>query len=583
MATESASFPASNTTHKMTDLRPSFLRRNLHHWVALTVLSLMTVAYTWPLVLQFTTHVIGVEKTDNYELLWLFRWVADAFVELRNPWFVPDIYAPHGYPIVYGEVTPLHSFLLMPFTVLAGEIVTYNVVTLLSTILTGWSVFALAHAWLGRLGGPNDRRLRFLAAFLAATAFTFSTYRIMKLQGQLNLFNTQFFVMGIAFWDNWLSFRRIRDAALTGLMLGLAALSTWYLGVMLGLCLVVYALVYNAHRQIFRVQGIQIGLVAFLVISGLICLPFVLPYFSLGSLPDVPLEEAIFWSASPTDYLLPNPLHPVWGGLTAKLAWPFPGTVPSEFTVPIGYVVALFALFGFRHTFGPRWRGLKWAVLVAFVISLGPVLHISRLPLGIPLPAMLLRELPVFGGLRTWIRFALIVQLGLSLLAGAGVYLALRRISSPRLRYAGTAALIALALFEAWPGTLGTIPVEPLPVDLWLADQSGDSAIMEYPLSVALSGPSLFYTDYHGRPITYAYGTFFETAYLESNPELESFPADAALDTLDGWGVQYVLVTLPALEGSEITLDDIRAQTRLIPVTIQGDVAVYELRPVPSF
>jgi hypothetical protein len=190
--------------------------------------------------------------------------------------------------------------------------------------------------------------------------------------------------------------------------------------------------------------------------------------------------------------------------------------------------------------------------------------------------------LPVFGNLRTWIRFALMVALGLSILGGAGLFLALRGVDSRRVRQWGAVAFIALAMIEVWPGPLGTMPVEPRPVDVWLAAQTDDAPIMEYPLSVAVSGPSMYYTLHHNKPITYGFGMFFEMIYLEENPELERFPDDDALDTLEGWGVRYVLVTVPAVSGSPFTLDDIALQPRLHYVTTQGDVAVYELRPVES-
>jgi hypothetical protein len=142
------------------------------------------------------------------------------------------------------------------------------------------------------------------------------------------------------------------------------------------------------------------------------------------------------------------------------------------------------------------------------------------------------------------------------------------------------AAALLLMLFEAWSGGLGLVPAEPRPVDLWLADQSDPAPIMEFPLSTALSGPSLFYTRYHGKPITYGYGTFFEFSYREAHPELAAFPADAALNTLEAWGVHYILVTTSAYAyDTSFSPSELAQQPRLELVTTLADVEVYSLRP----
>ena len=563
-----------------TTRQPDLLQRNAHHLLALIGFTLLTVLYTWPLVTQFTTHVSGVERTDNYHVLWLMRYVPDALARGDNPWFAPTINVPYGFPVALGETTPLHTVLLAPIVLVFGEIATYNVVTLASTVLTGWGLFALAYRWLGALSGSSDQWLRFLAAFFAGAIFAFGTYRIMKLQGQLNIANTQFLVMGLYFWDRWLVAARKRDAVLTGIAIGLAALSTWYLGLMLGISLGVYTLAFSGVVHRLRTRTGLVGLGLALLIAGAITAPFLLPYRELPSLPSLPLDKVTLWSASPTDYLIPNPLHPVWGGLVKPIVWPASGRLPSEFAVATGFIVLFLAFIGARRTRGPNWRGLKWIVLISLILSLGPILQLSRLNTGIPLPSLLLRELPVFDGLRTWIRFALMVHLGLAVLSGAGMYIILCPVQRRALRRTAATALIGIALFEAWPGPVGTIAVEPRPVDTWLAAQTDNSPIMEYPLSVAISGPSLYQTLYHGKPITYGYGTYFETLYLQRNPELSEFPADDALDTLETWGVRYVLVTTSAVdEFTSFSMDDVREQPRLRYVTSRGDVDVFELIP----
>ena len=111
------------------------------------------------------------------------------------------------------------------------------------------------------------------------------------------------------------------------------------------------------------------------------------------------------------------------------------------------------------------------------------------------------------------------------------------------------------------------------------AQQPDDAPIMEFPLSAALSGPGMYYTRFHGKPVTYGYGTYLPFLYPQRHPALLTFPSDEALDQLAEWGVHYVLVTTSTLEYENFTMADVDAQPRLRHIITLGDVAVYELQP----
>jgi hypothetical protein len=210
------------------------------------------------------------------------------------------------------------------------------------------------------------------------------------------------------------------------------------------------------------------------------------------------------------------------------------------------------------------------------MLSLGPILHLGRLPLGIPLPVMVLRVLPFAGSIRSWGRFSVMVMLGMSLLAGAGLVLLLKDLPRRRAQ-AAAAGLLAALLVGSWIGPAALVAVEPRPVDVWLAGQPGDFPIMQYPIGEALSGPSVLYTRYHGKPVVFGYGTYFPLRFRERNPELYDFPADAALDRLAGWSVRYILIDTAGLSAEPYTLADLDANPRLRHVATLGDQAVYEL------
>lgn len=545
------------------------------------VFSLLAVVFTWPLVLHFSTHIPGLAG-DNLEYLWKMWWVQHALFDLHTTPFVqPDIYWPYGYPLAYGEITPIHTIFLLPLTRLIGEGPAYNLVILSSMPLTGWMTYRLARRWLGRSDAPAGTVT--LAAFLAGCLLSVSPYRLVHLQLHLELIDTQWIVMALWGIDRWLETRAVRDAALTAVGVGLAALSTWYYGLMLAIILPIYLVAWRpglrgllADRRSWLAAGVGAAMV------GLMCLPFAIPYLQLHqqdpTLFNVPADQASFWSASPLDYLLPNLYQPLWGAAVRRLAWPLPGDPPAEFgAASIGLVGLAMAVWGMRRVSGPQWRGLGWMAGVGLVLSFGPELHLGRLPLGLPMPVAALRLLPVMGSLRTWGRFSLCVELAVSLFAAAGLLNVLTSQRSAWSRLMVATVVIGACLFEFFDGPLPLTLPGPRPVDTWLAAQPGDFAIMQYPIIEALSGDQMWYTRYHGKKIVFGYGTYLPFVYTKRHPALLTFPAGPALDQLAAWGVRYVVVDSQATYDPSV--GKVSGQPRLRHVITLDGQAVYEIGP----
>jgi hypothetical protein len=178
-------------------------------------------------------------------------------------------------------------------------------------------------------------------------------------------------------------------------------------------------------------------------------------------------------------FLLPSFLNSFLGSSLGRAyarltAGPF--LFPQEHTAFLGFTVLGLACLALRRREPATFpRRLFVAIALVFgILALGSELRVLGLATGIPLPAALLDHVPVLRLARAPGRYAVLVSLALSVLAGAG-FEALRR-RALRALLAGLAALeflaVPLPLFDTRPG----------PVYARLAQVPGDYAVLELPL-----------------------------------------------------------------------------------------------------
>ncbi len=579
-------------------------------WVAL-LFAALGVVVTWPLAANLGTAIIGPFHGDNLEYVWKVWWVKHALLDLRqSPLIVPHIYYPYGYPLAYGEITPSHTYLGLPLTALWGPVATYNLFILASFALTG----LFTYLYVRKLTGSAP------AGVVAGMVFAFCPYRMARIAGNLPLVDTHWLPLTLLFLDRFLGRRRWQDAALAGLFFAAMTLSSWYYLAMFGLLLPVYLLARG--RMALRANwksGMRGGL-AFALIVAAVTGPFLGPYLSVQQAGEsaVPLEQAAFWSGSLTDFLTPNPRHFLWGDWVIEQLTFYPGELPYEFLLGWGLVASLLAIYGWRRGRELAGQGWGWWILVALVLSLGPVFtlfgRVITLPapagvaqsvngaldwlgrhslvgegftlagdgrVALPLPALLLRWfLPGLAGMRSWGRFAIFATFGVAVLAGAGTVAFLQGEVQQNRRWLAAGLLAGLVFFEFYTGPQELIRPGPRPVDEWLAARPEQATILQLPLAVALSGPQMYYTIHHHQRIASGYGTYLPILFEERYPQLAAFPSDDSVDLLAGWGdegVQYVLIDERDVPADDVLWLAIAAQERLKLATVAAGVHVYEV------
>ncbi len=507
---------------------------NAHHLafplIITGVATLLAVLLLAPLTPDPARFVPG-PPGDNLEYVWKLQWFADAIAERRSPTFVPYLFYPTGYELAYSELTPAHTLLGLPLTLLAGSTLTYNVLIVISFVLTTLLTALLAE----RLGAGR------LGAFAAGIGVGFCLWRYQHTLGQMNMIGTQWTVLALYGLEGFIRRRSSSDAALMGTGVALAAWSSWYYGPTLWLIMALWLLMRWPWKETrsLRTAG-PAALTAPLVALALIA-PYAQPTIQALRGGDTRHEytSLLSLSARPLDYLTPSRYHAIWGAWSAQIA---PDTAGAQLVAP-GF--ALLALAGVGAW---RWRRspITWTLLiiagVCFVLSLGPELRLGDRT--IPLPALLAYEhIPVLRSIRAWSRMAFYVQICVGLLAALGLtgFAQWRRAWQALGVVAVCGVLLEVAHAAPWSASTA-----PRPVDRWLATQPGSGATLQVPDS--FSGAIEYYALFSKRPSLTGYGTFEPAGATADLVWLREFPSERALTTLRRLGGEYILVRRNAMD-----------------------------------
>jgi hypothetical protein len=564
--------------------------------LALAFYVILAIVVTWPAVVHLRDRVLGAYPGDNFQFLWALWYTAHAIFDLHSsPFFDPDIYFPFGFSLFrnLGEVSPATILVSIPLTRCFGEVVTYNLLIVISFALTGWATFLLA----------RELRAGFPGALVAGIGVGFCAYHFGHAAGHLSLASTQWIPFFFLYLERTLRKPSVRNAALLGLFYALSALVSWYYASLLPIVAVLYLsfrLNYFEHPK--RLVGlIKPGLVA-VACAAVLILPFAVPYMLAlkhGTMETRSLEESQAFSASVADFFIPSIRHPVFGRWVAQHWRSGANGVWGEWELYLGTLILPLALLGIVRSKPRRiTEGLIAMGAGALLLALGPTLYFvhppslrgaaNLAPLShIPLPVLVLKGIPPFSFLRGWARMGFFLELAVALLAAQGCTYLLELVPHHAARNAVTLIVIGLATLDSMAVPFGMAPVVPRPVDRWLAAQPGKFPVMEYPIPEhAYSGPAMYSTRFTGQRIIMGYGSNPPNAPYFAT--LSTFPSPPTLDLLQRWGTKFVLVDETLYQGGSAFWElwqtwqslepAIRESGRLQEVTTLEGVHVYELR-----
>lgn len=400
------------------------------HLVVLTTYTLTALVMTWPLALNFSSAIPGVEG-DATSYLWALGWAKTALVDLRvNPFHTDFVFYPLGGATQLLWAVSLVGFISIPLQFLVGLIAAHNLLYLAATVLTAYGTFLLADDVLARseCGMRNSK----IAAFTAGLVFAFAPLRLGYGLAFLNLFNTEFIPFYTLFLIRATREKSWRDAILAGIFLGLSA----YIDFQIAAFLILLTGLYVLYELILErrvawetsVHWTVVGLVAAGVAVPLL-LAVANDFAGEGGnyIRVYKLDYSAERSYDLLSFFVPNARGTLYANAPLKVAnVNFAVRAGDESALSpdrqafVGYVVLALAAYATLR----RWRAARFwfcAAIIFALFSLGPWLRVLGQTTSVPLPYLALHEIPILNHIRIPMRYGIMVFFALAMMAAIAI------------------------------------------------------------------------------------------------------------------------------------------------------------------
>lgn len=277
---------------------------------------------------------------------------------------------------------------MSPLTLLAGPIVSYNALVLLSTALSAWAAFVLFRYLCGAFG----------AAVAGGALFGYSPFALSHALGQAHLVMDAFIPLAI-----YVTLRRLNGeigaiayfAWMTLILIGQIgfALEMLALGTLLGAVALALAWLMGGADLRRRIMRLAAPLAASYCAAVLLAAPYIYYFFAGGALDFSP-NIAFHNSAMPSNFILPTQVNLLGAWMSRWLA---ARTPIYDTTAYVGApALLLIAIVAARRSDEIAVKMCVAMLIILATLSLGPVL-LTGPHRGIPMPeAFLYFHAPLF-------------------------------------------------------------------------------------------------------------------------------------------------------------------------------------------
>jgi len=572
------------------------MKKNL---LILALILIVTFVFLYPVFLNINTHIAGFSSTDEpYGVIWSFWWFKTAALQKIPANFINMIAFPFGIDTVESvPFFPLWGLLAKYLSICVNEIFAYNFLLLLTFVLTALSAYALMMELTKNRG----------VSIFSALIFSFCPYHFVRVWQHFGTAQIQWIPLYIFSLIKLFSTRNIRFAFLLAFSLALNyyhdvhyAYYLFFAGLLFLICVLTAKDGLAEKIRFFKLFLLAMVIGVLLILPALV--PFLVKFLQtkhqavLAQSLVRPFEDLFSQSARPLSYLLPFTEQPVFGGFTKMFIgtglW---GESLTEHNVFLGFIPLSLAILAFikrkRITelfpYKKKEAGFIFYFFVSlfvlgFIFSQPPWWDIFGFKLYMP-SFVFYKIVPMF---RAYVRWAIIVMLSVSVLAGFGLLYLVSSLKQNRAKAALIAAFTIFSLWEFWsnPGEhVIDLSRTPLVYD-WLSEQPGDFVIAEYPLDTGGANETYkFYQIRHKKKIIN--GTLPGTLANTFARKMTRLAEPETILLLRRMGVKYVVVHPAEYENTGImeeleALSNIRKSRELRSVKTCSEAEVYEIAPI---
>jgi len=500
--------------------------------------------------------------------------------------FQVNIFYPYPHSLAYNEHLLPAAAVFLPLHLIFGDsMIAYQLLNLLTFVLCGFG---------GYLLGRRVTR-SYWGGIIAGIIFAFCPYKMSQIH-HFQILSAQWFPFTLLFLDRSIERGRPRDLLLLGLFISLQVLSCGYYGLFLvvGIGLVTPFLLLGHHWRKWRRLWERLWRLALAgLATGALILPFYLPYTRATELTEGGRRSVGYvaqLSPDMVNYLAAPASNRLYGDITAPLRKEPEGSMLPGITVVVLSIAGV--VVGLRKR-RPAAVGGMLALLAltlgAGLFSLGPTIHLAGNALIRGPYIFLYRYVPGFAGVRVPGRFAVLVMLGLSVLAAIGAKWLLGRMRSPARPLFALGVVVLLGVeFASFPLPVDKVDLvgPPPAVYQWLADQPDDFAIVELPIDVYPSFeydiPYMVQSTHHWKRLVNGHTSNFPAGHLTLTEILQEFPDESGVQALRALNVRYVLVHRDLFPADALVRFDSLASQPLAGMTLAGtfdNTDVYRLEP----
>ncbi|MFC1730165.1 hypothetical protein ACFL6I_07480 [candidate division KSB1 bacterium] len=271
---------------------------------------ILNCLFTFPLLRQSFDHIC-FSSGDPLAIVNVFFWYSEnIFSNFGNP-FNGHVFYPNSLDYL-SDILLGDQIIFAPFYALTGNpVFATNMVVFCSFFLSALTMFALSYYW------TKDYRISFIAGLI----FGFSPIKLGI--GQVQFMPIFWIPLFFLFFDKFLRHLRVKDFLLAALFYSIQTLSSWYVGYMLSLSILCYAVVFFIrNRHSLQFKRIALRSIPGIALILIMVSPFALYYLRFTSAHSLkkPLGETVQYSANPSDYFKANRKNVIFG----KLRWANP-------------------------------------------------------------------------------------------------------------------------------------------------------------------------------------------------------------------------------------------------------------------